>query len=43
MSSIAGAAEVDTADPVAGTRTRDVALNLTVSGNEFPQTVQGNP
>jgi hypothetical protein len=38
----AGTAEVDTASPVAGTWTIDVELNLTVSGNEFTQTVYGN-
>ena len=38
----AGTAEVDTANPVAGTWTIDVELNLTVSGNEFTQTVYGN-
>jgi hypothetical protein len=37
-----GTAEVDTTDPVAGTWTIDVELNLTVSGKEFTQTVQGN-
>jgi hypothetical protein len=37
-----GTAEVDTADPVAGTWTIDVELNLTVSGNEVTQTVHGN-
>jgi hypothetical protein len=37
-----GTAEVDTANPAAGTWTIDVELNLTVSGNEFTQTVYGN-
>ena len=37
-----GTAEVGTADPVAGTWTIDVELNLTVSGKEFTQTVFGN-
>jgi hypothetical protein len=37
-----GTAELDTANPVAGTWTIDVELNLTVSGQEFTQTVYGN-
>ncbi|HUA30652.1 MAG TPA: S8 family serine peptidase [Streptosporangiaceae bacterium] len=37
-----GTAEVDTANPVVGTWTIDVELNLTVSGKEFTQTVYGN-
>jgi Subtilase family len=36
-----GDAELTTADPVAGTWQIDVVLRLTVSGNEFTQTVYG--
>jgi hypothetical protein len=37
-----GTAELNTANPVAGTWQIDVVLNLTVSGKEFTQTVYGN-
>ena len=37
-----GDAELTTANPVAGTWQIDVILRLTVSGNEFTQTVDGN-
>ncbi|HEY2654828.1 MAG TPA: hypothetical protein VGI55_03505 [Solirubrobacteraceae bacterium] len=37
-----GDAELTTASPVAGTWQIDVILRLTVSGNEFTQTVDGN-
>ena len=37
-----GDAELTTANPIAGTWQIDVILRLTVSGNEFTQTVDGN-
>src|SRR6202012_2435144 len=37
-----GDAELTTANPMAGTWQIDVILRLTVSGNEFTQTVDGN-